>query len=280
MPTFAVTGASGFAGSRIAAALVRHGDVREVTRRGTHVFVLGQPVVPGLLDGVDVLVHAAWDFAPRSWRDARRVNVRGSLALFEAAREAGVQRVVFISSMTAFPGTKSLYGRAKLAVEEQAAERHPAVAIVRPGLLYDREAGGIFGAMQRVVARSPIVPLVAGGQRFYTCHTQDLASAVLELAADPLPQGPVIAAESAPRTLREILETMAKALGRRPMLVPVPYRPAYWGLRLLEVLHLPGRLRSDSLIGLVNNDPAPRFGGLRTQFRAFSVEAIAGGGVS
>lgn len=274
--TFGVTGANGFAGSRIAALLAKHGEMREITRHQPYRFVLGEPIDPQILAGVDVLVHCAWDFRARSWREVQRVNVAGSLALFDAAREANVGRVIFISSMTAFEGTKSKYGRAKLAVERRAAQHHPAVAIVRPGLLYEAQGAGIFGAMQRVVAKAPVVPLIAGGQEFYTCHTEDLARAVLELAMGPLPDAPVVAAEPVARTLRDILATTAAAAGRSPRFVPVPYQAAYWGLRLLEALHVPTRLRSDSIIGLVNNDPAPRFGGLQTTFRAFSVAAVRG----
>jgi hypothetical protein len=34
------------------------------------------------------------------------------------------------------------------------------------------------------------------------------------------------------------------------------------------------KLRSDSIIGLINNDPNPQFGGLQTQFREFNREAV------
>lgn len=273
---YGVTGANGFVGSRIAKELAQHGTVRELTRHSHYRFALGKPIDASILKGVDVLVHCAWDFSPKSRRDIKRVNVESSLALFEAAREAGVRRVIFISSMSAFTGTRSKYGQAKLAVERRAAQHHPDVVIVRPGLVYDREAGGIVGAMRGVVGKLPLVPLIAGGQEFYTCHAQDLARAVLELAEGPAPDGPVIAAEPVARTFREILTVMAEASGAHPRFVPVPHQLAYAGLRALEALHVPTRLRSDSIVGLVNNDPSPRFGGLQTQFRAFSREAILG----
>jgi len=274
--TYGVTGANGFVGSRIARELGQHGVVRDLTRHSQYRFALGEPIDASILKGVDVLVHCAWDFSPKSWPDIKRVNVDSSLALFDAACDAGVTRVIFISSMSAFAGTKSKYGRAKLAVEKHAAKHHPEVVIVRPGLVYDRDAGGIVGAMRGVMGRLPLVPLIGGSQKFYTCHADDLAKAVLEMSTGPVPDHPVIAAEPAARSFKEILTTMASVSGRKPRFVPIPHQLAYGGLRVLEALHVPVKLRSDSIVGLVNNDQAPRFGGLQTRFREFSHEALLG----
>ncbi|HEY5625178.1 MAG TPA: NAD-dependent epimerase/dehydratase family protein [Dehalococcoidia bacterium] len=276
MTTFAVTGANGFVGSRIAKHLSQHGEVREMTRHSELRFALGEPVPDAALAGVDVLVHCAYDFRPKSWRDIKSANVTGTLALFDAARRAGVQRVIFISSMSAFEGCRSKYGRAKLAIERKAREHHTQTVIVRPGLVYDREAGGIVGAMQGFIGRLPVVPLVGGGQEFYTCHSEDLAQAVLELSDGPLPEQPVIAAEARSRTYREILSTIAEAGGRKPLFLPVPYLLAYSGLKALEALRVPTGFRSDSLVGLMNADPAPQFSPLKTTFRPFSEQAIRG----
>ena len=276
MTTFAVTGANGFVGSRIAKHLAQHGAVRRLTRHAEPRFTLGEPVPKNALAGVDVLVHCAYDFRPKSWRDIKRANVSGTLALFDAARQAGVRRVIFISSMSAFEGCRSKYGRAKLSIERKARDHHPETVIVRPGLVYDRQAGGIVGAMQGFIGRLPVVPLIGGGQEFYTCHSEDLAQAVLELSDGALSGRPVIAAEAQPHTYREILSTIAEAGGRRPRFLPVPYALAYNGLRLLEALRVPMDFRSDSLVGLMNADPAPQFSPLKTTFRPFSAQAIRG----
>lgn len=276
MTTFAVTGTNGFVGSRIAKHLAQHGAVRKLTRHSEPRFALGERLPKDALAGADVLVHCAYDFRPASWRDIKRTNVAGTLALFDEARQAGVRRVIFISSMSAFEGCRSRYGRAKLSIERKARDHHPETVIVRPGLVYDRQAGGIVGAMQGVIGRLPVVPLIGGGQELYTCHSEDLAQAVLELSDGPLPERPVIAAEAQPHTYREILSAIAEAGGRTPRFLPVPYALAYNGLRALEALRVPMGFRSDSLVGLMNADPAPQFSPLKTTFRPFSEQAIRG----
>jgi nucleoside-diphosphate-sugar epimerase len=250
----AVTGANGYVGSRIAAYLERKAEVVGLTR--TNGFVLGTRTDPEMFRNVDVLVHCAHDFA-----DHER-NVKDTLGLFAAARLAGVRKIIFISSMSAFDGCKSRYGKAKREIERKA----KGIAIIRPGLVYDRNAGSIMGSLRKAAQR-PIVPLVCGSKRLYLVHSEDLAALVWELCNAPLPKKPVIAAHSSPHTFREILQTLAQ---HNPRFVPVPYWAAYAGLRAAELLHIPSGLRSDSLVGLANADEDVRFDqNIKTRFRPF-----------
>lgn len=93
-----------------------------------------------LFAGIDAVVHAAFDHLPGRYRGGegddpdrfRRINLDGSIRLFEAARRAGVKRFVFLSSRAVYdgiaPGTRltedlslqptSLYGEIKLLGEQ------------------------------------------------------------------------------------------------------------------------------------------------------------------
>ena len=112
---------------------------------GAVAFRLGQEVDPNRLKGAHALVHCAYDFGPRRWEDITAINVTGSQKLLAAGREAGVRSVVFISSLSAFAGCRSLYGKAKLEIESaaQAIGAH----IIRPGLVYCDSPGGMFGRL-------------------------------------------------------------------------------------------------------------------------------------
>ncbi len=151
MRTFLVTGGAGFIGSHIAETLIERGDkVRVVDNLSTgHVsnmdsfrdrveFVEGDLIDAQLMakvvDGVDCIFHeAALASVPRSVEsplDTNAACVTGTLTLLDAARRAGVRRLVYAASSSAYgdqptsskreadlPQPISPYGTAKLAAE-------------------------------------------------------------------------------------------------------------------------------------------------------------------
>jgi len=208
---------------------------------------------------VDALVHCAYDFGPKDWAKIHEVNVAASIALLRAAREQGVQRVVFISSLSAFPGCRSLYGRAKLEIETAALER--GCAVVRPGLVWSENPGSMLAALERAV-RSRAVPLIGDGSYpQYLVFDEDLAELVFVLCQDDAPAvaRAISAAHPQGHSLRRLLEGFARKQDRRPLFVPIPWPLVYAGLKTLEALGLPVPFRSDSLIGIVFQNPAPQF---------------------
>jgi nucleoside-diphosphate-sugar epimerase len=275
----AVTGASGYLGGLIAhrleaegwrvVRLVRRPRLGEESRR----YDIAADVAPGVLDGVDLLVHAAYDFTLTRRDDIWRVNVAGTRRLLDAARPSGVTRIVVLSTMSAYPGTTQLYGQAKLDIESATA-RVGGVA-VRPGLVYGDHPGGMAGAL-RALTRHPVVPLVAGDAHQFPVHERDLVDAVAAICTtEQPPPGPIGVASPEPITFRRLLEAFAAAEGRRPRFVPIPWQLLYWGLRGAEVLRLPVPFRADSLLGLVR--PAPAVPGVESlqklgvHLRPFSV---------
>ncbi len=264
-PLCAITGSSGYVGSRLRDHFVGSGwDVLELVRRpaaGPRAvsFTLGEPVSPAAFDGVTALVHCAWDFTPRTDAAMGLVNVEGTRRLFDAARAAGVSRIVFISSISAFPGCRSRYGRAKLAAEQVATDA--GAATVRPGLVFDAEAGGMFGTLMRQVRSGRVVPLVGdGSQPQYLVHSADLAAVVERIVADhTIPAALFTVAHSTPWRLRDVIAAIATALRRRVTFVAVPWQLVWAALRSAELLHVPLRVRSDSVVSLMHPDPHPVF---------------------
>ncbi len=76
----------------------REGWQKSTYRRGD---VLDRGAVAALLDDADVAVHLAFAIFG-SHRHTRRVNLEGSRNVFEAARTAGVRRLVYASSVAAY----------------------------------------------------------------------------------------------------------------------------------------------------------------------------------
>ena len=151
MRTFLVTGGAGFIGSHIAEALVERGDrVRVLDNLSTGrlanlepfrdriEFIEGDlvdgPVVARAVQGVDCIFHeAALASVPLSVEQPLETNaacVTGTLTLLDAARRAGVRRLVYAGSSAVYgdrptsskresdlPEPLSPYGTAKLAGE-------------------------------------------------------------------------------------------------------------------------------------------------------------------
>lgn len=259
---YAITGTTGIVGGSLLRRLEARGHSvvpfdRRPGPRGVR-FVLGEPVLPGALEGVDAIVHCAYDWRPRTRRDIERTNVAGSLALFSAAASAGVRRRVFVSTITAWDACRSHYGHGKLLVER--AIREEGGVVVRPGLVWGTGGRGMLAALERV-ATLPLLPLFDGGrQPFFLVHRDDLAAA-LERAVEIAPPGgpPITVAHPEPLTFRALLERLAREHGRRPRFVAVPGVLALTGLRALEACGLQLPFRSDSLLGLLHPNVTPDF---------------------
>lgn len=284
----AVSGGSGYVGSRISEHLRRKGWlIRELGRdRRTPEksdveyvrYRLEGGLDPDVLRGTDVLIHAAYDFRVRTWDEIFSVNVLGSARLFEAATTAGVKRIIHISTMSAFPGCPSLYGKAKLEVEKRAAA--VGATVVRPGLVYGRNAGGMVGGLKRVVEGRRVVPLIGDGrQTLYLAHEEDLAELIARLSVEERIEirSPIIAACEKGKTFREILDTLAAMHGKRVVFLPLPWRLVWAGLKLCEVLDVETGFRSDSVVSIVNQDRKPGFDTrhhLGVVFREFSAHTM------
>jgi uncharacterized protein YbjT (DUF2867 family) len=148
MTTHAVTGATSFTGRYIAQRLAAEGDaVRDLTRAPRNPHPLGErvssvaldfddlPRLTAALQDVDTLYNTFWIRFERgpitnAWAVGR------SAALFEAARQAGVRRIVHISVVNASRDAPTAYFRAKAVVEEALAASGVGYAIVRPTVTF------------------------------------------------------------------------------------------------------------------------------------------------
>lgn len=278
-----VTGASGYVGGVIyreigsrklgRAALIRRppGPVPDARP-----FVLGEPLDERVLEDVDCVVHAAWDLQARG-AAAWAVNVEGSRALAEACRSRSIP-IIFVSSLSAYRGCVSTYGRTKLAVEDLVVATGGSV--IRPGLVFGNPPAGLFGELVTQVRRAPLIPLVGAGRPLYLSHDLSLAALVADLASGTEATGArIFAAYETPSSLAEVTGLVARAVRSRSLRVPVPPRLAYGALRALEAVRLPVRYRSDSVIALIHPCPLDQLAELAApsvDFPRFSGELVIG----
>lgn len=241
----AVTGASGFLGSRLVGAWRASGH--RVTASvsgpggsdGTLAFRLGQPLAPGALAGIDVVVHGAHAFG----RGMFDVNVEGTRSLFREARSAGARRQILVGSASALPDSASEYGRIKYELERFFLGEGETV--VRPGLVIG--AGGMFGRIIDKVLRVPVVPLLDGGRDPVPIVGIDEFVAAMTTILERDCTGLFHLHHPEPVSMRELLETLARLGGRRRLFVSLPTGLAERLLVGIENMGIPFPVGSDSL---------------------------------
>lgn len=258
MTTIAVTGATGFVGAAIAAGAREDGhEALAMSRRPAagldwRPYELDEAPAADLLRDVEIVVHCAYDLSLTRPSDVWRVNVQGTQQLVEAAAAAGA-RLVLISSMSAYPGSRQTYGRAKLAAERTVLDAGGTVA--RLGLVYGDDGKGMIGALERLVAL-PVTPLIGRHAYQFTVHVSDMAHGVLRLALDTGPcHEPIGLAHPRPVRFEDLLEGLAHRVGTSLRTIPMPWQAAYGAMRVAEAVGVPLPLRADSILGLVR--PAP-----------------------
>ena len=247
-----LTGGTGFVGSHVAEALLARGDTvvclaRQPGQAGA-LAARGVEVVPGSLDdaasleraaaGADVVYHIAGLTAAFSEAEFFAVNEGGTRRLIDAVRRAapGLQRLVYVSTQAALgpspPAERlaedapcrplSAYGRSKLAGETAVRAAELPWTIVRPPVVYgprDREFFRLFPLVRRGL--NPVFGW--GTQPLSTVFAPDLAEAIVLAGTVPGAASQVYhAAHAEAVTHRDVGLAIGRALGKRPLTLPVP----------------------------------------------------------
>lgn len=289
--TCAVTGATGFLGNHIAQKMKESGwsvikmqrkKDRDVDTDGKIIhFSLGEKIDPKSLADVDLLIHCAYDFRCNNWDTISKININGAKLLFEAAQKAKVALIVFISSMHAFEGCKTMYGRAKLAVEQCTFE-HGGV-VIRPGTiyvdknnkLYGGQGGGTLQFFENLFRILPVVPILYSKRpTVYTSHLDDLLALVEEVALkNKAIVKPICAVNEKPLTLKQFLVKIKdRQIKKKVLFIPVPWQIPWFLLIILEKIKFKLPFRSESILTFFDQNPAPDFSAfehLKTRIRPF-----------
>ena len=246
----AVTGATGFVGRHLMHALLdREHAVTCLARkpeRAAAYAARGARVIGGdlddlgalrrLVDGSEIVFHLAGVLAAHTERDFYRVNRHGTEMVATAAREGGVARFVYVSSLAAtgpsepgrpvdddqVPSPVSAYGRSKLAGEDALRQCGIPFTVVRPPTVYgpaDRETLKIFQ-----LVKLGVVPLPGDGrQELSLIHVTDLADVLLAVATPPQTAGRTYhAAHPEIVTQRQWVEAIGRAWGKRVRMISLP----------------------------------------------------------
>ncbi|HLG70124.1 MAG TPA: hopanoid-associated sugar epimerase [Chloroflexota bacterium] len=263
-----VTGVTGFIGSHVARALGVHGwEVRALVRPGANGHrraeipsgvevawgdVRDAGAVAKALEGCQALFHVAaayhlWSPDPAHFYD---VNVRGTRTMLEASKQAGLERVVYTSSVaTVKPGgderafadpelVHSHYKRSKILAERVAFE-YPNVVVVNPSTPIG--AGDVrptpTGKVLLDFLRGRIPAYVDTGLNLV--DVEDVAEGHVLAYEKGVPgERYILGNENV--TLRAMLETLAAESGRKPPRIKLPMPVAYAAGAVSELVE--GRL--------------------------------------
>jgi nucleoside-diphosphate-sugar epimerase len=170
----------------------------------------------------------------------RRVNVEGTLSLARQAAKARVKRFIFISSIgvngntnkrpfTADdePGPAEPNAQSKLEAEfglqEIAKKTGMEVTLIRPPLVYGRNAPGNFGSLVKWVSKGIPLPLGAIHNKRSLVGLDNLIDLIIICIDHPAAANQVfLAGDGEDLSTSELLQRVGKAIGRPARLLPVP----------------------------------------------------------
>lgn len=210
-----ITGATGFVGSYIAERLAKEGeDVTVLVRKTSNTkFLSGIGVkfaygdindlesVRKAMQGVDIVYHSA--ALADEWispKEARRVNVEGTRNLLEAAKEAGVKRFVFISSLAVL-GMKDHHGTSadapyhktgdsyidtKIDSEQLVMDYYKRyslpVTVVRPGFVFGPRDNKLIPRLTERLGKKQFMFVGSGKNKINAVYIENLTDAIIRAA--------------------------------------------------------------------------------------------------
>lgn len=253
-----VTGAAGFLGSRLVAALhergypvrsaVRVADAEDARQIGTGAIGPSTDWSAVVADGNCVLhcaarVHMMRDHAANPLQAFRDVNTSGTLNLARQAAAAGVRRFIFVSSIKV-NGDATVAGRpfraddpampsgdyaiskaeAEEGLKSLSAETGMEVVIVRPPLVYGPGVRANFASMVQWVARGLPLPFGAiQANRRSLVAVDNLIDLLIVCIAHPAAAGELfLVSDGEDLSTAALLRRIGVAVGRPARLLPVP----------------------------------------------------------
>jgi len=246
----AVTGAFGYSGRQIARRLLERAcEVVTLTSKPPQPELFGHPIatfplafdnpdqLARSLDGVQVLYNTYWvRFNHRNFTHTD--GVRNSGLLFEAARRAGVRRIVHVSIANPSEDSPFEYYRGKAVIENMLRESGVPHSILRPTVLFGH-GDILMNNIAWTLRRFPVVGYFGKGDyRVRPIHLDDFADLAVEHGTH---DGNEIIDAVGPEDYpyKELLQTVAQAVGTKNLLMPVPVLLGW------SVAQLIGKVQSD-----------------------------------
>ena len=233
----AITGATGFIGSHLTTRLSSEGhEVVQIGRRSTG----EDQVVKASLDDVDQLAaafagchavaHCAGITREIDGQTFQRVHTEGTRNVVEAARRAGVEKIVLMSFLRARPDCGSLYHESKWSAEEIVRDCGLDYTIIKAGVVYGR-GDHMLDHLSHAFHTFPVFALVGFEEKTVRpLAVEDLVHVMRAALIDRRLKRQTIALVGPEEVfLSEAVRRVAEVVNKQPVMFPLPV----WCHRLL-----------------------------------------------
>jgi nucleoside-diphosphate-sugar epimerase len=252
-----VTGGTGFTGSHVVSLLLKNGyEVRCLYRAGSDRSVLPQPEIQWVLGDVS---EAQALSASMQGTDAL-VNVASlgfghADSILRAAKDAGIQRAVFVSTTAIFTQLNAASKKARLAAEQAIKTSGLQYTILRPTMIYGSPRDRNMWRLIRFMRYSPIVPVFGDGNYLQQpIYVGDVAQAIVScLCHDQTIGKSYNIAGKSPLTYNQVIDTIARVMKKHAWKVHIPSLPVGSLLKLFERLHIPFPIKAEQVLRLNEN---------------------------
>jgi NADH dehydrogenase len=266
--TVTVFGGTGFLGRRVVRQLLgqnlsariasRHPERVPSTSEGTalqsiRADINDEDAVVAAVAGAYGVVNVVSLYVERGTETFHAVHVEAAGRLARQAQRAGVERLVHVSGIGADATSGSLYirnrGEGELAVQAAFAN----AIIIRPAVMFGRD-DALLNTLVKLLKRLPAYPMFGRGlTRLQPAHAEDVAEAIAR-CLQPAAANPVTYEFGGPRvyTYEELLKVVAHRLGKKPVLLSVPF-PIWHALARIGEM-LPGSPLSRNQVELMEVD--------------------------
>ena len=212
--------------------------------------------------GADVLYNTYWvRYNHHSKQFDHEIATDNCRLIFEAAKEAGVRRVVFFSVAHPEQAPKWSYFRGKVITERLLKDCGISYAIVRPTVLFGGGRNVLVNNIAWMLRYIPVFGLFGwGNYPIQPVHVRDVASIAINLGAG---DDDITRDATGPETYnyRDFIKLIARSMGVRRLLFPMPAIVAWMagrvmGLFLRDMVITRGEIRG-LMQGLVASEEEP-----------------------